>query len=353
MSASEWPAAEPALERIYRRLLHAYPGSYRRRHGAEIVTTLLEMAEPGRRRPTAAEVAHLLGSGLRQRFRLPSRRPLAWLAALLALLALLAGGALGAAAGSWAGVHTFTALPPAGQARALHVQVAGPPATTVPVDPLPAGAEGVPMWWTHSSADGTVWDGEQARARLAADGWQVGPLTATDRFETGTAAPEHGFDAVRDGLRATVTGEGGSVVLDLGPYDTGWLLPLIGAGLAAGAVTGWLIAAAVARRRSRPATITAVVTFAVLFAPAWSLYDDTVMAFQLHGRPGVQLMTVHAQLTSGHFDPPGPAWLSWIWPQVTWINLALAGTGVLLAVVTVALALAFPARTTTARQVAV
>ncbi|MFD1372844.1 hypothetical protein [Actinoplanes sichuanensis] len=337
MSASDWPRADPALERFYRRLLHAYPGSYRRRHGAEIVTTLLEMAEPGRRRPRPADVLHLLASGLRQRFRLPAGRPLAWPAAVLALLA---AGALGAAGGSWAGVHTFADLPPAEQAQALHRQIAG---TAAMGDPVPAGVEAVPMWWTHSSADGTVWDGEQARARLAADGWQVGPLQATDRFETGTGAPEHGFDAFRDGLKATVTGEGGSVAVDLAPDDSGLLLPLIAAGLAVGAVTGWLIAAAVARRRSRPAAAGAAVTFAVLFAPVWSLYDDTVMAFQLHGHPGVSILTVHGRLMPDHVDASGPSWLSWIWPQVTWINAALTGVGVVLAVLTVLLAAAFPA----------
>src|SRR5690349_5611077 len=98
MSVSDWPRAEPALERFYQRLLHAYPRAYRHRHGAEIVTTLLEMAPPGQRRPKPAEVWHLVASGLRQRFRVPAHRPLAVLAAVLALLA---GGALGAAAGSW------------------------------------------------------------------------------------------------------------------------------------------------------------------------------------------------------------------------------------------------------------
>ena len=34
-------------ERRYRRLLLAYPGGYRRRHGDEIITTLLELAEAG------------------------------------------------------------------------------------------------------------------------------------------------------------------------------------------------------------------------------------------------------------------------------------------------------------------
>ncbi|GIF41387.1 hypothetical protein Axi01nite_56980 [Actinoplanes xinjiangensis] len=350
MSGSDWPRADPALERIYRRLLHAYPRSYRRTHGAEIVTTLLEMAEPGRRRPRPADAWHLLASGLRHRFRLPAHRPLALIAAVLALLA---GGALGAAAGSWAGVQTFAGLPPAEPARALHAQAAGlPPGTTVPVSVnlLPPDADPVPMWWGTSST-GTVWDGEQARARLAADGWQVDPLTTTDRLATGTAAPEHGFQAVRDGLRLTVTGEAGSVSTDLAPYDTGGLLPLIAAGLLTGAVTGWLIAAAVARHRSRPAALASVVTFAALFAPVWSLYDDTVMAFTLHGRADVHILTVHGRLASTHVSPPGPDWLSGLWPHTPWFTAALIGAGLLAAATTITLAAAFPARGRTPRKV--
>ena len=64
-------------ERRYRRLLWAYPRSYRDHRGAEILTTLLEMAEDGRK-----PGVHLVLAGLRQRFRLPARRPLAWVAAL-------------------------------------------------------------------------------------------------------------------------------------------------------------------------------------------------------------------------------------------------------------------------------
>ncbi|MEV4277636.1 hypothetical protein [Actinoplanes xinjiangensis] len=306
------------------------------------------LAEPGRRRPRPADAWHLLASGLRHRFRLPAGRPLALIAAVLALLA---GGALGAAAGSWAGVQTFAGLPPAETARALHVQVAGlPPGTTVPVhvDLLPPDPDPVPMWWGNSGT-ATAWEGEQARARLAADGWQVDPLTITDRFAT--AAPEHGFRAVRDGLQLTVTGEAGSVSTDLAPYDTGGLLPLIAVGLLTGAVTGWLIAAAVARHRSRPAAVASVVTFAALFAPVWSLYDDTVMAFTLHGRADVHILTVHGRLASTHVSPVGPDWLSGLWPQTPWFTAALIAAGLLAAATTTALAAAFPARGHTPRKV--
>jgi hypothetical protein len=55
------------LERSYRRLLWAYPRFYRRHRGLEMVTTMLDAAEPGQTRPTRAEVRHLLLSGLRCR----------------------------------------------------------------------------------------------------------------------------------------------------------------------------------------------------------------------------------------------------------------------------------------------
>ena len=72
-----------STERHFQRLLRAYPRSYRDRRGAEILTTLLEMAEDGRR-----PGLHLVLSGLRQRFKLPAGRPLAWVAALLAAAVL-------------------------------------------------------------------------------------------------------------------------------------------------------------------------------------------------------------------------------------------------------------------------
>jgi DNA-directed RNA polymerase specialized sigma24 family protein len=55
------------LARRYRRLLLAYPDSYRRQRGDELLGTLLDAARPGQRRPTAAETADLLLGGVRQR----------------------------------------------------------------------------------------------------------------------------------------------------------------------------------------------------------------------------------------------------------------------------------------------
>jgi hypothetical protein len=115
VTGAHWPVADERMERHYRRLLFAYPRSYRRQHGTEIVTTLLEMAEPGRRRPAAGEAWHLLASGVRQRFRVP-RRPFAVLAALLIAVTL---AAFGATAGSWAGERTLAELPAEAAANEL------------------------------------------------------------------------------------------------------------------------------------------------------------------------------------------------------------------------------------------
>jgi hypothetical protein len=56
-----------SLERRYRRLLRAYPATYRRRRGDELLATLLEAAAPGQRYPTLRETLGLLGGGLSAR----------------------------------------------------------------------------------------------------------------------------------------------------------------------------------------------------------------------------------------------------------------------------------------------
>lgn len=58
------------LERRYRRLLRWYPPDYRAHRGDEFVATLLDLAPPGRHRPTVAEAADLVAGGLRCRLGL-------------------------------------------------------------------------------------------------------------------------------------------------------------------------------------------------------------------------------------------------------------------------------------------
>jgi hypothetical protein len=61
------------LESMYRRLLLTYPGEYRREHEEEILATLVDAAEPGRRRPSLRETRDLLAGGLRTRALLAAR----------------------------------------------------------------------------------------------------------------------------------------------------------------------------------------------------------------------------------------------------------------------------------------
>ena len=87
------------LERQYRLLLHAYPRRYRRLRGEEILGTLLDAATPGQRQPTRADVADLLGGGLRERLGLNALPGLANGLRLAGPIALALTAGL--AAGSW------------------------------------------------------------------------------------------------------------------------------------------------------------------------------------------------------------------------------------------------------------
>ena len=340
-TATGWPGADERLERAYRRLLLAYPGGYRRQHGAEIVTTLLEMADPGQRRPARADAWHLLASGLRQRFRLPARRPLAWVAAVLITLIT---GALGAAAGSWAGAQTLAPLP---TQAALAERV--------------TGTGGGDTWvhdtssWSHTAhfTDAEVthaWQIEPARQRLHADGWQVGPVTpitgSAQEFDPATGAMtdipmrNNEFRATKDGIEVSVrafladsrVAPTGSVSTAAWASATPVFLPLIVAGTVTGLVAGWLLAAAGAyrvRRSRRPRLAATTCALAVIAGalPAVALYGNVMRAFRYAGDFG-PVFTVHSAFNPGDYYPFGP----------TWQILALSIAGVLLAAATVAIA---------------
>jgi hypothetical protein len=84
------------LARRYRRWLLAYPRTYRRERGPEILATLLDTAGPGRSRPAAREAALLLRHGLGRRVAEFGRR-----AFVVAAFAAVLGGLSGVALGSW------------------------------------------------------------------------------------------------------------------------------------------------------------------------------------------------------------------------------------------------------------
>lgn len=69
-------------ERNCRRLIRAYPPRYRKARGEELVGTLLELAEPGRDRPTLRDSLDVVRGGLALRLR---ERPPEWRLALYRL----------------------------------------------------------------------------------------------------------------------------------------------------------------------------------------------------------------------------------------------------------------------------
>jgi hypothetical protein len=249
------------LQRHYRRLLFAYPRSYRRRHADEILTTLMEAAEPGQARPTGGDARDLIVGGLRQRFRLPVGR----LMALAAVLSAIVGGGLGAAAGSAAGWSTVGGRPEGPVVRAIASTAIGdkqeyswiphtphrpsPPANEVTV------VEAFPGWTPDA-----------ARRHLEAAGWQI-ELLDTRRADieielADTSAPSAQqsvpadlttISATRDGLRmhasALIYRGGPAEIRDrmnghvvAGPVTPPLTTPLTVAGLLLGLVGGWLLA---------------------------------------------------------------------------------------------------------------
>lgn len=85
--------SEESLERGYRRLLAAYPRTFRAEQGEEILAVLMSGAQQGQRRPRLAEAADLIRSAVRMRLwpqrSGPERRDLADGLAAFSLLAPL------------------------------------------------------------------------------------------------------------------------------------------------------------------------------------------------------------------------------------------------------------------------
>ncbi|WP_305784810.1 hypothetical protein [Symbioplanes lichenis] len=216
-------------------LLWAYPARLRERHGAELITTLMDMSGE---RPSRGDRWHLVLDGLGERFRPPVRwRPFAL---VVAALALVAGGALGAVAGSLAATSAYAELP---SARALADQALGPGADAhggrhyLDAElPLSPGAPSGPA-------------AEQVRQRLIAAGWTVSAPAVGD-----------GSDGVLSNTHFRA-GDG-DIELSVYAYDfeqpfvqlAGWparpasYVPLTIAGALLGMIAGWLLGMALSHR---------------------------------------------------------------------------------------------------------
>jgi hypothetical protein len=74
MSSAPHLSDDMVLAQRYRALLRAYPKAWRAERGDELLGTLLDAAEPGRRRPSLRESTSILAQGTRERFGLRRRR---------------------------------------------------------------------------------------------------------------------------------------------------------------------------------------------------------------------------------------------------------------------------------------
>ncbi|MEU4219006.1 hypothetical protein [Actinoplanes sp. NPDC026623] len=267
----------------HRRLLWAYPAAYRRRYGTEIITLLLEMAEDGRR-PGRREKLDLVLCGLRQRFRVPWRRPLALLGAALAALAL---GAAGAVAGTWTGWQTATDLPSQQQIRGLSEDLSGMGGTSI--EPWSTAMSGPAV---SAGANGqNSYSPQRIRDALAAAGWHVTSLTESDsRFVTDfttvpwTTIPARTvtFRAAKDGLvlagSSNTQADGRAAQgFDIWAEHTAAVRPLTITGLVLGLLAGWLLAAALAARprRGRTSAVLTVTAIAAASVPVVEAYRAT------------------------------------------------------------------------------
>jgi len=267
----------------YRRLLWAYPGPYRREHGAEIVATLLDLAESGRGRLTVVQALHLVACGIRQRFRLPAGRPLAAIAAVLAAVAV---GALGSAAGTWLGWQTAASVPSDAAMRDL---VGGP--AEVSVFPWRTAMDGPVVGTTATVHSG--FSADRFKTALTDAGWRITTFTETrgtvsaDLSNPSATIPARSvyFRATKDGLSMNgsmwSTKEQTDQRLDVWADETAAVRPATIVGAVLGAVAGWLLAAALAYRarragrwRATVAAILAAASFAAAAMPVFDLYRN-------------------------------------------------------------------------------
>ncbi|GIM94757.1 hypothetical protein [Paractinoplanes toevensis] len=217
-----------------RALLAAYPARLRRKHGAELLETMAEMAGPGGR-ATRAEKRQLVLDGVRERFRPPTRRPLAVAAAVLALLI---GGAFGAAAGSWAGTWGYAELPDVSSALTQPGVMSATDHYLYADGTIPAGTD-------------VQTEVELTSHRLAAEGWTTGPITAGDGTD-GVLKNVH-FAAENADVRLDVYAypdAGGAPAISIAgwPRRPASYVPLTVAGALLGLLAGWLIGVALSHR---------------------------------------------------------------------------------------------------------
>ncbi|WP_433083160.1 hypothetical protein ACQP1P_03880 [Dactylosporangium sp. CA-052675] len=296
-------SAPETLLRRYRRLLLAYPARYRRRHGTEILTTLMDGAEPGRERPTTAEVRDIVAGGLRQRFRLATGR----IMVLAAVLSALIAGGLGAGLGSVSG--WAVAVRPGDAVAGELLDVAASTATGHRTERL-SEAFGLRSRVIAQAVRPPQVTPDEAGARLAAAGWQVEPT----EFDGTLRATRGGVEAY---VQVIATGPNTLLLVDVTPVLPAFAAPLTVAGAILGLAAGWLLAARIGYRLRR--------------APLWQRVAVGELAVL-----SVLLMAWPTLAAWGYLVWPGPALTNAYAAYESLRPVAAAGLG--LALVAVALA---------------
>jgi len=271
------PESSEALRQRYQWLLLAYPRWYRRERGLEILTTLLDAAAAGQRWPAAREAADIIGRGVWCRLRPP--RPV-YLVAFVPVSLFAAFTA--AAVAIWLALTLFAPVPTdevaAAVARAATGQaprdLPGPAASCNDVycheqwspggdqvvtedrpfyDGNHLDAVVVGYWIADDDMPGWI---DNARRRLAADGWSLGPLTTQEDGFRGFAAetPElqlrmSAFPSDPGGPTPPLMYPRAAVVVQ--SKAPAGLSTLSGVAFAVGLLIGWLLTGRVVRRLGR------------------------------------------------------------------------------------------------------
>jgi hypothetical protein len=193
------------LDIRYRRLMFAYPREYRRHRGAEIASTLAEMAPEGRRWPRGRDAVSLLRHGMRARLGRPRSRIIVPVALLAVLIGGFASAGLGARVG-WIGSGPMTDS--TASALASELQRNGADVAYLGTAPAHDGAftpSPTELGWPTTSQGSVT---PQVEAALTKSGWRVtrrnGDAVTLRRGSTAVAIDDirpviHYEDIVRDG----------------------------------------------------------------------------------------------------------------------------------------------------------
>jgi hypothetical protein len=245
--------AHVRLERRYRRLLWAYPIGHRRAHGEEMLTMLMDSAEPGRSVPARADVLDLIRGAVRQWFRLPIGRT----AVVAAVLTAVILGAVGAGVGSWLAWRTAAPLPSDTAALRTAEVVAGTAMTAPYVSRMAGRREPYPeahVFDPPHERQLANWTLQQAQARLRADGWTLGAVREHILKVDGEPSERRvrEFQATRGDHKLHAVGDTGAsgtnVHVGIYPVTPAGEPGAIVVGWLAGAVTGWLLTGFVSYR---------------------------------------------------------------------------------------------------------